>query len=216
MELPFTRDAFAQVFTDYNQAIWPIQLVAWLMGAAATCAILLNRTWSAPLVFALLALLWAWTGIAYHALHFTDINRAAYGFGFAFAVEAMILLMLSPRSRDLRFGISTSADFIGFTLIVYGLAIYPIATLLWTHPYPTTPMFGVTPCPTVIFTFGVLLLAKPQPSPWLFVVPVLWAVVGGSAAVLLGVPEDWALFAALAAWPVAAKLRPNQAGERPR
>jgi hypothetical protein len=35
-------------------------------------------------------------------------------------------------------------------------------------------MFGVTPCPVTIFTFGLLL-------------------VGGSAAVLLQVPQDWLL-----------------------
>jgi hypothetical protein len=28
---------------------------------------------------------------------------------------------------------------------------------------------------------------------WLWIVPIMWSVVGGSAALLLSVPQDWAL-----------------------
>jgi hypothetical protein len=54
-------------------------------------------------------------------------------------------------------------------------------------------MFGVTPCPVTIFSFGLLLLAiKPLPRLAL-VIPLLWSLIGGSAAVLLGIPQDWLL-----------------------
>ena len=33
--LPFTRDAFLDVFAVYNIAMWPAQPVAWLLGIAA-------------------------------------------------------------------------------------------------------------------------------------------------------------------------------------
>ena len=62
-------------------------------------------------------------------------------------------------------------------------------------PYPEMPMFGVTPCPVTIFTFGMLLLTTRPPSRWLLVIPFIWSLIGGSAAVLLGVPQDWALLA---------------------
>ncbi|HEY5550762.1 MAG TPA: DUF6064 family protein, partial [Opitutaceae bacterium] len=52
------------------------------------------------------------------------------------------------------------------------------------------------PCPTTLFTAGVLLaVAAPVPR-WLFVVPIAWSVVGGSAAVLLGMMPDLMLFVA--------------------
>ena len=53
------------------------------------------------------------------------------------------------------------------------------------------PAFGV-PCPTMIFTAGMLMLATPR-SWRLSIVPVIWSVIGGSAAFLLGVRADYAL-----------------------
>lgn len=55
------------------------------------------------------------------------------------------------------------------------------------------PMFGITPCPVTIFTFGLFLLTT-QPIPRrLLVIPVIWSVIGGSAAFLLAIPQDWPL-----------------------
>jgi hypothetical protein len=55
------------------------------------------------------------------------------------------------------------------------------------------PMFGITPCPVTIFTFGIFLLAAASVSRRLFVIPVIWSLIGGSAAFLLQVPQDWLL-----------------------
>jgi hypothetical protein len=54
-------------------------------------------------------------------------------------------------------------------------------------------MFGVTPCPVTIFTFGILILTTRPISHWLLVIPFIWSLIGGSAAVLLQVPQYWVL-----------------------
>ena len=54
-------------------------------------------------------------------------------------------------------------------------------------------MFGVTPCPVTIFTFGLLLLTMRPVPRGLLVIPFVWSLIGGSAAVLLYVPQDWLL-----------------------
>jgi hypothetical protein len=57
------------------------------------------------------------------------------------------------------------------------------------------PTFGL-PCPTTIFTIGVLaFLKRPHPRS-VFIVPVLWCVVGATAAFVLGVTQDLALIVA--------------------
>ena len=49
---------------------------------------------------------------------------------------------------------------------------------------------GVGPGPTTLFTLGILLLGAPRPRLYLFVIPVLWAVVAGAAGVVLSINQD--------------------------
>jgi hypothetical protein len=78
-------------------------------------------------------------------------------------------------------------------LVVYAAAVYPLLGMWTGHRYPEMPMFGITPCPVTIFTFGLLLFTTTPVSRWLLVIPLLWSPVGGSAAILLGVSQDWLL-----------------------
>jgi hypothetical protein len=66
------------------------------------------------------------------------------------------------------------------------------------------------PCPVTLFTTGVLLAAVDVPRA-LLVVPILWSLIGGSAALLLGMTADLLLFAAAAALGWLA-VRPASAG----
>jgi hypothetical protein len=80
------------------------------------------------------------------------------------------------------------------------MVVYSLIGVMAGHGWPRAPMFGVAPCPTTIFTFGVHMLATPSVPWWLVAIPVIWAVVGSTAAVLLGVPEDLGLLAAVAVY----------------
>jgi hypothetical protein len=57
-------------------------------------------------------------------------------------------------------------------------------------------MFGVAPCPTTIFTFGILLWTIKKVPAYLLVIPFLWSIVGISAAINLRVPQDYGLVVA--------------------
>jgi hypothetical protein len=81
----------------------------------------------------------------------------------------------------------------GLALVAYALVLYPLIGALAGDHYPGMPVFGIAPCPVVIFTFGLLLMASTHVSRWLLVVPLAWALVGGSASFLLGIPQDWML-----------------------
>ena len=194
--MPFTVDQFFAVFAAYNEAVWPLQWV--LHGiAAAVIALTLSTTpnrhrWIAIL----LSFLWAWSGLAYHLLHFSSINPAAYVFGFAFLVQAGLLVWFAVRTVPPKFSFSRDLrGWLAVALIVYALAVYPALGAALGHDYPAAPTFGV-PCPTTIFTLGMLSLARGAGARVLLVVPALWAVVGGSAAFLLHIPQDVGLIAA--------------------
>ncbi len=193
--LPFTREQFLEVFARYNEAVWPMQAVAVLLGLAACVAVLRPGARRGRIVTAALALMWIWTGAVYHARFFAAINAAATVFGAFFVLQGLLLAWTAWRGT-LQFGRRDGvARGLGWALLLYALAIYPAIGAATGHVYPRAPMFGITPCPLTLFTFGVFLLATTRVPWWLLAVPVAWSLVGGSAAGLLQVPQDWPLLA---------------------
>jgi hypothetical protein len=199
--LPFTREQFINVFADYNNAMWPMQVFAYLLGVimAGSLAVALvraprvtNKKISYLIGFGL-ALMWAWAGMGYHGLFFSTINTAAFFFAALFVLQALLLIYFTIRYR-LEFASTPGISrWIGWTLIVYALLIYPLAGILSGHRYPEMPMFGTTPCPVTIFTVGLFLLAQPRVPRALLLIPFLWSLLGGSAVFVLGVTQDWPL-----------------------
>jgi Family of unknown function (DUF6064) len=191
--LPFTRGQFLAVFADYNAAVWPAQIVAYLLGLAMVVALLRPSRRGDRFVAAGLALMWIWTGAAYHAAFFAAINAAAMAFAALFVVQGLLFAYTALAGAYLCWARSRGPHaWLGWSLVAYSAAIYPLIGLAG-HGYPAMPMFGITPCPVTLFTFGVLLLATGVLPRWLLVIPLLWSLVGGSAAFLLGVPQDWPL-----------------------
>ncbi|MFO1183378.1 MAG: DUF6064 family protein [Bauldia sp.] len=190
--LPFTREQFLAVFAAYNQAIWPAQIVAYVLGLLAVWLTVRRGRSSWPVVAAILAAMWAWNGVAYHLAYFSPINRAAIGFGVLFCVQAL-LLVIALRGSGRVEPVSGVRRWLGLGLIGYAMAVYPLAGLLAGETYPALPMFGVAPCPLTLFTFGLLLLTFKRRARYLLAVPMIWSLIGGSAAILLAVPQDWLL-----------------------
>ncbi len=138
--------------------------------------------------------MWLWTGLVYHALFFSAINKAAYLFAALFVVQSGALIYQGVYRDRLRFSLRPRwAAWAGGLFIIYAAIFYPLIGLSTGHRYPEMPMFGVTPCPVTILSFGLLLLTTPQLSRWLLVIPFVWSLIGGSAAILLNVPQDWFL-----------------------
>lgn len=196
MRLPFTTEQFLAVFRLYNLAVWPIQFVLLLLAACAVGALFFNRPGRDRMISAFLSLLWAWMAIVYHLGFFTDINPAAWGFGGLFLVQAVVMAWYGVARHRIRFRIGKDLhSFTGGFLVLYALVIYPALGLLLGHSYPELPTFGL-PCPTTIYTIGLLLLAeKPLPVAVL-PVPLLWSVIGSVAAFQLGITQDLGLLVA--------------------
>lgn len=208
-ELPFTVEEFFQVFAAYNQAVWPTPLVL-VLGAVGVLALLRwPPPWADRAIAGYLAVLWAWTGIAYHLLHFTAINGAAYVFAGLFVVQAVLFGWLAV-AGTVTFDVRLDArGVVGGFLVAYALLLYPVALQATGHGYPAMPTFGA-PCPVVIFTFGMLLLTRGRVPGWLLVIPFAWGLVGASAVLALGVlPDAMLTVSALAATPMI--LRRNRA-----
>lgn len=192
--LPFTRDEFIATFVAYNGATAPAQIVAYGVGIGLVAAILRPTVHSGRLVAAGLALMWVWTGIVYHGLFFARINQAALGFGALFVVQGLLLAYFGSLRGRLSFAADGGvAAWLGWVLVGYAAVLYPLVGLIAGHRMAELPQFGITPCPVTLFTFGLLLLTNAPVPRWLLALPLAWSLIGGSAAFLLGIPQDWPL-----------------------
>ena len=196
MALPFTVEQFYGAFRDYNAAVWPAQWLLVALALVAVGAVLRPQPWSGVVVSAILGVLWAWIALIYHLAFFARISPAAYGFAAVSVVGAVVFIWQGVIRRRLSFrwvpGLNAMA---GVVLIAFALVVYPVWSAYAGHPYPATPTFGL-PCPTTIFTIGLLCFGVPPMPRSPLIVPLLWCLVGAQAAFLLGVQPDLGLIAA--------------------
>ncbi len=194
MRLPFTREEFFDLLAAYNGALWPGAVVLWVASVLACVWLLSSRRSHHRWISGLLAVEWAWSGVAYHIAFFTRINQAAWLFAAMFVVQAGLFLWLGVIRGQLSFtSRRTTWSPIAWILIGYAL-LYPAINAVQHASVVRIPTFGL-PCPTTILTAGLLLLA-PARSRALAIIPIIWAAIGGSAAFLLGVSADYGLLVA--------------------
>lgn len=126
--------------------------------------------------------------IPYHI--FTSINGAEYVFGVLFLLQALIFRLEAIREKEALYlaGQSSLSLFTGAFMIVYALIIYPLPGSSAGYSFPRNPTFGL-PCPTTIFTLGILLYYQ-KLTVKLFIIPVIWSAIGFTAALKPGIYED--------------------------
>jgi uncharacterized protein DUF6064 len=195
--LPFTLEQFLDVFGRYNLAIWPLQVVAYGLGGLALVVALRPSAWSSRLVSVILAGFWLWTGLVYHGLFFSAINPAALLFGLLFLLQAGLLLTVGALRSSLAFRARWDVGgWVAGLFVAYALVVYPLLGLALGQSFPRMPVFGVTPCPVTIFTYGLLLWTERPVPRRLLVIPLLWSLLGVSAAMTVGMGEDLGLVVA--------------------
>ncbi len=197
MQLPFTVEQFLQVFEEYNLAVWPAQIVAYVLGALAVVFAIVRRRGLDRAVSGVLASFWLFMGAVYHLGFFSPINKAAYLFGSVFILQGLLLAIYGVWLNRIEFGFRPGGlGVVGALMVLYAMVIYPLIGAVAGHGWPNSPSFGIAPCPGTIFTFGILLWSVSRVPIWLLVIPALWSLVGFMAAIKLGVIEDVGLLVA--------------------
>ncbi len=192
--LPYTAEVLYSVLEQYNRAIWPAQIVATGLGLAAVVSVLRPFPGSGRLIAAALAAAWAWIGVAYHLMHMAAIDFAAPALGVLFVIQGALLAWTGALRGRLAWRFRADAfGWTGIGLVVLAMAAYPLIAWLAGHGWPRAPMVGVAPCPTAIFTIGILLLVDGRTPLHLVAIPVLGALYCGATAWLLNLPEDLAV-----------------------
>ena len=200
--LPFSAAQFLAVLAAYNEAWGPVVPTLLTLALAVVACSLWPRRGSDAFVAGVLAVLWLWSGLVYHLGFFMAINPASGAFAVIFIAGAVSFVVSGIVRRQLIFRWRRDLrSALAALLIAYALVAYPLAAVLSGHVYPALPTFGL-PCPTTLFTIGVLSLLQ-RPHPWgVLLAPIAWSLVGAQAAFRFAMWPDLALIpsTALAIW----------------
>jgi hypothetical protein len=195
MNLPFTPDQFLDVFGLYNTTVWPAQIFILLLAIVSIFFSAYRIKSSSKIISVALSIISLWIGIVYHSIFFATINKAAYAFAVLFVMQGLMFFYFGVIKNSLNFIYkSKTQTVVVIILFLYALIFYPLLGVAFGHSYPRFPTFGL-PCPSTIFTFGLILLIENKIKRWLIVIPVIWSLIGFMAAIKLGILQDVGLLA---------------------
>lgn len=167
------------VLAAYNQAIWPLQIVAYLLGGFLLYFAIRPTPYSTRIIAGTLGLFWLWTGLAFF-LPYAVGHTSTYYFSVLFTFQGGLFLFHALRPA-VELSCACRRDIynvLGLVLILYALVGYPLLPLLAGRGYPEIATFALTPCPLTVFTFGVFLLTDRHVPYHLLLIPFLWALAG--------------------------------------
>jgi hypothetical protein len=197
--MPFSLEMLMDYFAAYNERIWPMQWVGYALSLLTLVPLVRpGKLWS-RVVTGLLAFLWLWLALVFWWQAATGVAGMAmlYGPVVLFTVQGALFLYALARDR-LAYGRAGRVDTpIALAFIAYALIAYPLVGLAVGHVYPHSVLSPLFPCPAIILTFGILLLAERVPR-YLLIIPALWGLSGILWA-YLGMVEDIGLVIAAVA-----------------
>ena len=193
-------NAFLAMYDRFNATVWPMQLVWYASAAAMVGLALWPRRLSTQLICLLAAAYLTWVGIAFFGVLdsgmgvLDSVVNLAWLWAATFILEALLFLVAGIVRRDLVFAPRWNlAMVLGAVFMFYGLVAYPIIGLLGGHPLHTLPVFGLSPCATVIFFFGLLLWARSPAPKYLLLLPLAWALEATPSNIAMGHEADFGM-----------------------
>jgi hypothetical protein len=188
---------FLAAFGRADTTAWPMQIVSYAAAVAIVgLAVGPFRRWSSPVICALAAAYFAWIGIGYFAWLSPGMNLSGV-WAAVFTLQAVLLVLAGVVRRDLvirpRWDVSSG---LGAVFIAYALIGYPLVGVLGGDALRVTPVFGVSPCASVTFFFGLLLWAVPPVPAYLLFLPLAWALNAAPPNMATGVVVDYGMLPA--------------------
>jgi hypothetical protein len=195
MNSSLTTDQILSTFEAYNLEIWPMQAVAYFLGFAALFFAVKRTQGSSRTISAILSFLWVWTGLVFCMFYFGPVSTAGYAMGILMIIQGVVLFADAMQPKMTFRCEANLYSVIGILFIAYAMIGYPFVGHLLGHNYPRTLPFGLVPCPTTVFTFGLLMLADVKVPKRLIAIPILFAIAA-VVPISLGIFEDVGLLVA--------------------
>jgi hypothetical protein len=190
--LLFSPRTYYRLIQRHNEALWPAQILSLALGLFILVLLRRPIPRQGRIISAIFAGVWAWTAWAFLWNRYVTINWAAAYAVPLFALEVLLFGWIGTVKGRLAYRASRdAAGVVGMSLLVVGLAIYPLLAPIFGRPWQQAEVFGVSPDPTALATLGLLALAEGPRRGALMVVPMLWSLFSGATLLAMGSPEAW-------------------------
>ena len=186
--LPFSPQTYYRLFELHNAAVWPAQLLAFAAGLAILALLISRPPWAGRTIALLLAATWAFVAWSYFHVRYAPLNWAAVYSAYAFAAEALLLVLSGALGRITFATPWPLAAKTGSGIVLFALFLQPLIGPLFGRSWSGVELFGIAPDPTVLATLGVLVMADGVRFE-LLAIPLLWCLATGAVLWAMEAPE---------------------------
>ena len=174
----FSETVYYRQFELYNQAIWPLHIVAILLSLLLGYALWQKPAWAGRVISGCLVVAWLWVAWAFLYQHFQKIHVVAEYYALGFALQAGLLAKYGViKNRLTRCTTSQLRIIIGTMVLFVVLVLYPFIPFMTGRNGLQFEMFAIAPDPTVLATLAILFVYKAPKV--LYLLPVIWVIVSG-------------------------------------
>ncbi len=195
--LLFSPRTYWRMFELQNEAYWPLPVLTLALGGIVTFLAARASARAIRVAAVILAAVWAFVAYTFLWDRYADINWAITYVAPAFALQALLLLLIVFR-RAIAVQTRGLAAWIGYGLLAFATVGVPLLAPLHGRDGATSEVFGIAPDPTVIATLGFLLLLRGRFVWPLYPIPVLWTLLSGVTLYTMQEHQAWMPAIALA------------------
>ena len=172
----FTATAYYRQFELYNQAIWPLHIVAIVFALLIFYALWAKKVWSGRLIALILVICWVWVAVAFLYQRFYQIHVVADWYALGFVLQAGLITWHGViRNQFTHFVRNQLGIIICSGLLFVAIIFYPFKTYISGRSWIQFEMFALAPDPTVLATLAILFFCNA--SVVLYVIPIIWILI---------------------------------------
>jgi len=182
----------AEVFLNnigvYNDSIFPMQIITLVVAIILTYLLFVRpSTILNKLIKIYLSFTFVWFVLMFP---FEGVFKIAFGL-VHIVIAILFFIDIFTAKIEFKFPETSGKRYFMLFLIFSAFALFPLIEYMSGHLYPKILLFGVAPCPTIIFSLALLIGAVPKVGKLIFILLIFSAISSGlSAPIMFGVWAD--------------------------
>jgi len=181
-------EVFFKNVSAYNVSIFPMQIITLVVAVILTYLLFVRP---GAIVNKLIKVYFSLTFVWFVFMFpFEGVLKITFGL-LHLAIAIFFFIDIFTAKTEFKFPETSGKRTFMLFLIFSAFALYPLIEYMSGHIYPKVLLFGVAPCPTVIFSLALLIGAVPKVGKIIFILLIFPAIFSGlSVPIMLGVWAD--------------------------